>query len=178
MRRRNAIIIPVLFLLCCSNLRVNAQVYVLKDHRDTVHPQHLFDTLPELCDSFFAQLKNQDIKDIKKFVPEVGFLDSMYDTMNIESNAANTVYRQQIIQRKLEMQYKKMIKRAEKENINLKKLELDRHELKYAADDKGNEFCFVTIHCKRNKREYEVRFTAIKLNGKWFIGDDLTIQKM
>lgn len=173
MRRILALFVFILLLL---PQEVKAQGYVLKDHRDTVIPNVLFDTMPLLVDSFFNCLLREEQDPIKKFVPDVKFLKSTYDTLNVDYNEANALYRQQYMQRNLELQYKRMMKKVRKKKINLKKLEMRDLALEYAIDPEwGIEICYVTLQCIKGKNEYEIKFACIKLNGKWFLADELAL---
>jgi hypothetical protein len=166
----------VLTVFALATLLSTAQIYVLKDHRDTVKPNILFDTLPVLCDSFFQQLKYKDIGTIKAFVPGFAFIKQTLDSHGVEYKDGDALYRQQKMQHSLEFQYKKALKHASKMDVKLEKLTHVNNTLEYGTDDKGNEFCFVSINCAKRKREYAFSFLAIKLNDKWFLGDDLKFE--
>ena len=157
-------------------INATAQVYVLKDHRpDSAKPAYLYAELPELCDSFFSSLKYEDITTINAYIPEKSYLKATFDTMDIEYNETRLLVRHQNLQFNLQKQYKKLLKKAAKQKLKLKYLEKQKIEYEYGTDDKGNQFCYVTLFCNKRKREYEVKFLAIKLIDKWFIGDELSM---
>ncbi len=155
-----------------------AQIYVLKDHRPDTTPkiQKLYDDLPELCDSFFSQLKFEEISRITAFLPEKSYLKATFDTLAINYNEANLLVKHQNLQLNLQKQYKKVLKQAAKHKLKLKHLEMKKVNYSYGKDDKGNEFCYVSMICNKRKYEYEIKFVAIKLLEKWFIVDELSMQ--
>lgn len=155
-----------------------AQVYVLKDHRPDTTPkvQKLYDNLPELCDSFFSQLKFEEVERITVFLPEKSYLKATFDTLDINYNEANLLVKHQNLQFNLQKQYKKMLKKAEKHKLKLKHLEKQSVNYAYGKDDKGNEFCYVSMICNKRKFEYEIKFVTIKLLEKWFIADELSME--
>ncbi|MEY2924426.1 MAG: hypothetical protein RLZZ337_974 [Bacteroidota bacterium] len=152
---------------------------MLKDHRpDTAKPAYLFETLPELCDSFFSKLKYEDATTINAFIPEKNYLKATFDTLDIEYNETRLTVRHQNLAFNLQKQYKKLLKKAAKQKLKLKHLEKQKVDYEYGKDEKENEFCYVTFYCNKRKTEYEIKFVAIRLIDKWFIGDELSFTEL
>ena len=156
-----------------------SQLYELKNPaRDSANRIRLYDDLEELADSFYSALLKEDLTLIKKFVPDVKFLKSTFDTLAIEYREDQVIYRQQMLMRGLQKDLHKILKKSEKEKVNLQKIEVKNTHFEYGMDEKDNEYCYVTIQGKRRKHEYQWKYLAIKLNDKWFIGDELSFEEL
>jgi hypothetical protein len=167
--------IPLLVILIfCSTY---GQVYKVQD-KDSLNKQVLYDSLPMMCDSFYAMFIQEKLSGLTDFVPDVKYLKATFDTMDIAYRYEQVVYRQQLLLRNLQKDYKKILKRCERNKIALHKLEVERTEYDYGKDEKGNRYCYITVHCKRRKNTYELKYLAIRLNGTWFVGDDLKFEKI
>ena len=168
-----------LFFIIILAASAQAQLYVLKNPaKDSANMIRLYDSLPIMCDSFYAVFLRQDLTNLRKFVPGVKFLRSTFDTLNIEYREEQVVYRQQYILRNLQKDYRKILKNAEKRHIKLDKITINRTDYEYGEDKDGNEYCYVTVEAKRRKHEYEIKYLAIKLNRKWFVGDELSMEEI
>ena len=153
----------------------HGQIYVLKDHRDSIPEQSLYDSLPVMADSFYQSLLMQNVRTIKNFVPTVSHLKSTFDTLDVKYNRADVLMKQQIMQKKLEHTYGKILKRAAKRKLTFKRYAVADKKFTYGSDANGNEFCYVTYSCKKNRKTMEISYLAIKLNGCWFVADELSI---
>lgn len=163
-------------LVACA---VQAQLYTLKDpKKDSADMEVLYDSLPIMCDSFYAMLLKEDLGEMKNFVPRLKYLKSTFDTMAIEYREEQVVYRQQLLLRNLQKDYKKILKYADQSKLGLKRLEKEKTLYDFGRDEQGNKYCYVTVLCKKNKKEYELKYLAIMLNGHWFVGDELTLTKL
>ena len=138
----------------------------------------LYDSLPIMCDSFYVMLLREDLTEMKKFVPRVKYLKSTFDTMAIEYREEQVVYRQQMLLRNLQKDYKNILKYSEQSNLNIKRLEKGKTIYEYGQDEQENKYCYVTVLCKKNRKEYELKYLAILLNGHWFVGDELKLVKL
>ena len=165
----------VLFIFVLVSAYSQAQLYVLKDHRPDSADRYnvVYDSLPAMCDTFYRAFLTQNLQNLKPFVPQVKYLRATFDTMSIEYRPEQVVYRQQLMFRLLQKEYKKALKYAERNKINLKKIERGETKYKYDKDEDGNRFCYVTVTATRRKHTYELKYLAIMLNGHWFVGDDL-----
>lgn len=162
-------------LLMALFVSSQGQIYVLKDHRDSIPEQSLYDSLPIMTDSFYQSLLMQNVRTIKNFVPTVSHLKSTFDTLDVKYNRADVLMKQQIMQKKLERSYSKILKRAEKRKLTFKRYSVVDKKFTYGKDANGNEFCYVTYICKKNRKKMEISYLAIKLNGCWFVADELSI---
>lgn len=166
----------VLFVLVVNEAQ--AQLPVLRDPaKDSAAMQKLYKDLPVMTDSFFSMFKRKDLAGVKKFVPRVNYLKETFDTMAIEYREEQVIYRQQLLLRTLQKDYKKILKQAEKSKTGIHKLILKSTDYEYGEDEDGNKYCYVTTLCYKRKRIYELRYLAILLNGSWFVGDELSFQR-
>lgn len=158
----------------------HAQLYVLQDHRpDTAEKINvIYDSLPAMCDTFYRAFLTQNLSSLKPFVPQVKYLRATFDTLAIEYRPEQAIYRQQLMLRLLQKDYKKALKYAEKNKINLKKIVPGESTFDYAKDEKGNRYCYVTVPLVRRKNRYELKYLAIVLNGHWFVGDELLLKEI
>jgi hypothetical protein len=162
--------------LCCV---AQAQVYKLKNAtKDSVIVQLLYDSLPRMCDSFYVLCGSEKMEDFKNFVPDIKYLRATFDTLAIEYREEQVVYRQQMLLRNLQKDYKRVLKFAKKEKLKISKLEKGNTDYDFGKDAKGNEYCYVTVTCMRRKKEYELKYLAIRLNKKWFVGDELKLERV
>jgi hypothetical protein len=173
-----AVILGIVFLL--MGISASAQLYVLKDHilDSNANRPILYDSLPKLCDTLYKAFIREDLAGLKPFVPEVRYLKSTFDTLSIEYREEQVIYRQQLLYRSLQKDYKKIIKYAKKSRINMHKLERGEVAYNYGENEEGYEYCYVTTEFKKRKHIYELKFLAIILNGHWFLGDDLSFREV
>ncbi len=169
--RRSLIILSLLL----ASLVSSAQVYVLKDHRDSFPADLIYDSLPTLCDSFYSKMRFQDVGIIKQFSPTLDYLKSSIDTVASGLKESDLIYRQKFIQQNLEKTYSKILKKAAKDNIRFKHYTLDKKQFQFGKTEDGNDFCYVTLKCSKKTKTLEVRFLAMKFNGAWFMVDELSI---
>lgn len=174
---RITLVLIVAFGMSCSAF---SQLYVLKDHRpdSNLFAPMLFDSLPEMCDSFFTQLKKEDVNTIKSFVPTMKYLKITFDTLAVEYTLDKVLIRQQMLLRGLQRQYLKVLKKAKKDKLKMRHLERKNTDYDYGEDEDGNKYCYVIVHCNKRKKEYDLKYLAIQLNGMWFLGDELKFERI
>lgn len=164
-----------LVFIIYTSVIVNAQLYVLKGQRPDTSAFNciLHKKLPALCDTFYKAIADMNPEIIKLFVPDVKFLKGTFDTMDIEFRNDQVIFKQQMILRSLQRDYRKIVKTADKLKINLEKLTRTNLDYNYGKDEQGNQYCYVTQYYQRRKHKYTLSFIAIMLNGHWFVGDEL-----
>lgn len=155
------------------------QLYVLKDHRPDSAKlvPHLFDSLPELCDSLDVHLKRDEGIHMKEYVPTFRFLKSTFDTLNVEYDDQKVIYRRQMLLQGLEKDYRKVRRTIEKDRLRWKGVERNAILYDYGRDEKGNRFCYVTVPYQKKKKKYELRFVSLQLMGKWFLADKFVFER-
>ena len=80
------------------------------------------------------------------------------------------VYRQQMLLRNLQKDYKKILKYSDKSRLNINRLEKEKTIYDYGRDEQENKYCYVTVLCTNNGKEYELKYLATLLNGNGFGG--------
>lgn len=158
----------------------SAQLYVLKDYRPDSADRYnlLYDSLPSMADTFYRAFVTGQLANVKPFVPQLRYLKATLDTAEVEYREEQALYRQQLLLRSLQKEFKKALKYIDKNAIKLNKLEVVKTNYAYDTDDKGNHFCYVTVYLKRRKHEYELKYLTIMLNNHWFVGDTLTFEEI
>lgn len=151
----------------------SAQIYVLKDHRDSFVPNMVYDSLPLLCDSFYSNLRFDDPLIMRLFSPTVEYLKLQFDSSAADLKESDYAVKQQQIELRLRKAYKKAIKQSHKDKVKFKHFELNSKEYTYGSAENGNEFCYVTLVGKKKKKELRIRFLATKIEDAWFIVDEL-----
>ena len=152
----------------------SGQIYVLKDHRDTVVRYKVYDSLPLLCDSFFSKFKTEDPDIIKYFTPTLEYMKAAADT-SLDLKESDHIIKQKAIQLKIERGYKKALKQAKKEKLKFKHYDLLKKEYQKGTTESGNEFCYVTLTARKKKKSMTIKFLATKIEDAWFIVDELYI---
>jgi hypothetical protein len=131
-----------------------------------------------MCDTLYKAFVKEDLTGLKPFVPEVRYLRTTFDTLSIEYREEQVIYRQQLLYRSLQKDYKKILKYANKSKINFRRLEKGEVSFSYGKNDEGHEYCYVTTELKKRKQNYELKYLAIMLNGHWFLGDELSFREV
>lgn len=154
-----------------------AQPYVLKDHRPDSNANLLvtYDSLPILIDTFFRSLSQEDLATMKDFVPDMKYLKYTFDTLNVDYNLQMVVSRQQMILRGLQKDYKKILKKAKKDKLKLKRLVVDTVDYEFGEQERY-KYCYVTVHCVKKKKKYDMKFLTMELLGNWFIADEFYLE--
>jgi len=163
----------ILGILLLSISSASAQIYVLKDHRDSFIPSKVYDSLPLLCDSFYSHLRFDDPLIMRLFSPTVEYLKMQLDSSHAELKESDYQVKQQQIELRLRKAYKKAIKQAGKDKVKFKHYLLSSKEYTFGKAENGNEFCYVTLVGKKKKKELRIRFLATKIEDAWFIVDEL-----
>lgn len=151
----------------------SAQIYVLKDHRDSFVPNKVYDSLPLLCDSFYSNLRYDNTLIMRLFSPTVEYLKLKLDSLHPELKESDYSVKQQQIELRLKKAYKKAIKQAQKDKVKFKHYSLYKKKYSYGKAENGNEFCYVTLVGKKKKKELRITFLATKIEDAWFIVDEL-----
>ena len=60
-----------------------------------------------MCDTFYRAFLTQNLSNLKPFIPQVKYLQATFDTLAIEYRREQVLYRQQLMLRLLQKDYKK-----------------------------------------------------------------------
>lgn len=168
--------ITILLILLLGSTAGFAQPRALKDHiKDTTDKVMLCDTPTALADSFFSSIRSTQFEDMLRLTPSYKFMVKVKDSMDLELENTKMLYRQQSWNARVKKKHKKLLKAAKKNKINLKKIELIDKSFEYGYHPDGHRFCYVVLKCKRNRKEFFLKFLAVELNNYWFLGDELEL---
>lgn len=162
-------------LLLFSSLFLNAQ----SDETDTLvennkywkitSPQNLADTLwnalKQKTDDFFFSL-----------IPSVEPIKESFDSLEIKNNPQIIKIKHNYINYRLRKQYKALKIHARKNSLKFKQCQLNEVKTRDGKDEKGAQFSYVTMYCSKSKKEFTIKFVALKLGNYWYIGDELKLE--
>ncbi len=83
--------------------------------------------------------------------------------------------KQQSFRYGIRKQYKRMLKAARGEKVDLRKIELDRVNTETGKTDKNVVYAYIDYYCKYKKRKVKITVVAIKFLEDWRIVDELAI---
>lgn len=163
----------VIFVLL--SLAGSAQIYVLKDHREPEPVEIRCDTVPELADSMFSALRRDDFEFIKPYLPDKEYLKAAIDSVNPDMTSTMQDVRYQYLMGNMRTRFKKFQKEMSKQRLKWKDVVLVDREIEYGVHEDGHHYAYVTLRCVRKNKLFTISFLAIKLKGKWFLGDELRL---
>jgi hypothetical protein len=131
-----------------------------------------------MSDTLLRAIFREELTSLKPFVPEAKYLKATFDTLAIEYREEQVIYRQQLLYRSLQKDYKKILKYTEKSKLKLRRLEKGEVTYAYGVNEEGHRYCYVSTELKKRKHMYELKYLAIMLNGHWFLGDDLSFREI
>ncbi|MFY0644156.1 MAG: hypothetical protein JXR19_06795 [Bacteroidia bacterium] len=149
------------------------QVYVLQDHRPQIDEVDYYDSLQELSDSVYHRFINEDIAGIEMITPDTNALRYSLDSTYQEYATSDLLTRRAQIKIRLNKSLRQQYKSYRKNKVILGQFKKDKLTYKFGITPQGNEFCYVTIRCSRKKRKLNITFLALKIQGHWFLGDEL-----
>jgi DNA polymerase III gamma/tau subunit len=135
------------------------------------------DSLSALCDSVFQAVIRQSAGDLQKLTPGYKDLRSVYDSSDVEMMIYQIGLRQKELEFYTRKDMKKLIKYARSEKIKLGQLEKTEADHPVEKNEKGYSYARASVSCRHAKKQYALYFTLIELNGKWFYGEGLRIEK-
>ncbi len=133
-------------------------------------------TLPKLCDSIFKALKYETFDSLRKFIPTYKDLQTTYDSLDIERKAQQILVAQKSMTIALRRSFKSLAKQANAIKMPLKKMKMVQLRHLVQTYD-GKKYSNVEIDCRYRNRGGTLYFTTIKLNKKWYLGEDMRILK-
>lgn len=133
-------------------------------------------TLTEIADSIFNAIKYEKFDSLKKFVPTYKELRTTYDSLDMERKAEQILVSQKMMMISLRRSFKSFSKQAKQIKMPLKKME--KVQLRHLIQTyDGRKYSNVEIDCRYRNRGGTIYFTTIKLNDKWYLGEDFRILK-
>lgn len=133
-------------------------------------------SLTEIADSIFNAIKYEKFDSLKKFIPTYKELRTTYDSLDMERKAEQILVAQKMMVVSLRRSFKSFSKQAKQIKMPLKKME--KVQLRHLVQTyDGKKYSNVEIDCRYRNRGGTIYFTTIKLNDKWYLGEDFRILK-
>ena len=167
-------ICSLIFLVALLSYQLSAQIYVLKDHRPQIDEVDYYNSLEELSDSLLKRFKAEDIPGIELITPDTNALRYSLDSNYVEYATSDLLTRRGQIKSRIRSSLRKQFKAYRKDKVILSQFTKDKLTYKYGTNAQGNEFCYVTIKCSRKKRKLHITYLALKIQGHWFLGDEIS----
>ena len=160
-----------LILICFNYNIVNAQ-----NEADTTNNSKC-DSLASLqwvADSAFMSFKTEKFKTMRVFFPSYKEFKTFTDTSQAGKQSEYTRFLMyNSYWNTLRIQFAKTMKKCNKAGIKWDKTTLDSTFLE-KGKDKGLEFAYIYWIIKyNNKKRYLLKATSLKINGSWYILDEL-----
>ena len=129
----------------------------------------------DLGDTAWLALQQKTNAQFMSLVPTLAVIKVTFDSLEIKNNPQIIRLKYNYIYYNVSKQLKSVQLKAKKNKIKFKTCELVKIETKEGADEKGNPFAYITLHIKKMKREFTIKFVALKLNENWYIADELKL---
>jgi hypothetical protein len=130
----------------------------------------------DLGDTAWLALQQKTNAQFMSLVPTLAVIKVTFDSLEIKNNPQIIRLKYNYIYYNVSKQLKSVQLKAKKNKIKFKTCELVKIETKEGADEKGNPFAYITLHIKKMKREFTIKFVALKLNENWYIADELKLE--
>lgn len=130
----------------------------------------------DLGDTAWLALQQKTNAQFMSLVPTIAVIKVSFDSLEIKNNPQIIRLKYNYIYYNVSKQLKSVQLKAKKNKIKFKTCELVKIETKEGADEKGNPFAYITLHIKKMKREFTIKFVALKLNENWYIADELKLE--
>ncbi len=139
---------------------------------------NLCDTLPELADSIFIALKTKKFDRLLPYIASTDMLKEEFDSMDIKRLQKLAEVKHQYLVHNLRKQHIKMVKHAKFMRYSLRNMEMVKMRVRQKDHEIGATYGEITYLCKSGRKQFYITFLAIKIVGKWFIGDELRIVEL
>jgi hypothetical protein len=131
-----------------------------------------------LCDSVFNAMKSGSKEKLQALCPNYQDLKALYDTNDVELMNYQISIRQKELIYWTQRDMKRLVKSANTMKINLSKLEKVEYHYPLLENEEGRRFSNVQVKCVYQSKLIVLHFVLIELNGNWFYGEGLRIEKL
>jgi len=129
----------------------------------------------QLADTAWWALQQKTNVEFMSLVPTLAVIKVTFDSLEIKNNPQVIRLKYNYIYYKVSKQLKSLQFKAKSSKIKFKTCELTKIDSKEGLDEKGNAFAYITLHVKKMKREFTIKFVALRLNENWYIADELKL---
>ncbi|NUM32644.1 MAG: hypothetical protein HUU47_10035 [Bacteroidetes bacterium] len=168
--------IKILFLIFALQ---NSYLLKAQTDEDTIPPKTKvwkIETPQALADTVWNALIQKTDEQFLSLIPTVESLKETFDSLEIKNNPQIIKIKHNYISFRLKKQYKSLKIHARKNDIKLKQSKLNEVKAVEGKDDKGVIYAYITLNCSKSKKEFLIKFVALKLYNYWYIADQLKME--
>jgi hypothetical protein len=134
--------------------------------------------LSSLCDSIIKAVKWNDKVLLLSLVPDKKALRAVYDSTDTEMFNYQVAAREKEIEWYTQRDLKKLNKWAGKNKVELNKIIVDKLAFPIYQNQNGVRFSNVLVSVSYRNRKFQIHFSVIELNEKWYYGDGLRMSEL
>lgn len=131
-----------------------------------------------VCDSVFAAVRQESPEKLQDVCPGYSDLKAVYDSTDLEMMNYQIGLRQKELEYLTRKDMKALVKYAKSEKIRLSDLEKKELKIDSQKTEEGQSYAHIRIDCEARSKPYILHFVLISLNGNWFYGESLRIEKV
>ncbi|MFM9945670.1 MAG: hypothetical protein ACKVQB_10610 [Bacteroidia bacterium] len=148
-----------------------------EENKDTIGQKEWGITSAEqLADTAWWALQQKSTTDFLSLIPTLEKIKETFDSLDIKKNPQIIKIKYNTIFYKVTKQLKFLNTKAKVNKIKLKTCERDTIKIEEGKDEKGNTYAYITIKCHKGKRDFAIKFVALKLLENWYILDELKLE--
>lgn len=134
--------------------------------------------LSSLCDSVIEAVKWNDKTLLLSLVPDKKALRAVYDSTDTEMFNYQVTAREKEIEWYTQRDLKKLNKWAGRNKVDLNKINVDKLAFPIYQNQNGVRFSNVLVAVSFRNRKFQIHFSLIELNEKWYYGDGLRMTEL
>ena len=134
------------------------------------------ETPQNLGDTVWQALLQKTDEQFLSLIPTVEALKETFDSLEINNNPQVIKIKHNYISFRLKKQFKMLKQHAKVNGIKFKQCSLNEMKVSEGKDKKGVQFAYITIYCSKSKKEFTIKFVALKLYNYWYISDELKME--
>lgn len=157
--------------------RVSVYAQTEEEVKDTIIPKEWkITTSVQLGDTLWWALQQKTNTEVMSLLPTLSVLKATFDSLEIKQNPQIIRIKYNYIYYNVGKQLKVLNAKAKANKLKFKTCEILAVNVKEGKDDKGRAFGYVTVKCRKNKREFSIKFVTLQLNGHWYLMDELKLE--
>lgn len=165
------------FFLLFLNIDFQSFAQTEEEVKDTVIQKEWgFKSSKNLADTAWWALQQKTTTDFMSLVPTLAIIKETFDSLEIKNNPQVIRVKYNAIYYRVSKQLKFLNAKAKSNKLKFKTCEKDSVQIKEGQDGKGNVFAYITIHCRKSKRQFTIKFVALQLNKNWYVVDELKLE--
>lgn len=129
-----------------------------------------------LGDTVWNALLQKTDEQFFSLIPTIESLKETFDSLELKNNPQILKIKHNYISYRLKKQFKALKIHARKNDLKLKQCRLNEVKAVEGKDEKGVNYAYVTLYCSKSKKEFTIKFVALKLYNYWYIADQLKME--